>query len=147
LLAVVFAAVCVWLAFRRRLPPAEQLAVLLCGMILAAAHVGNYDAIMLGIAGMLVLLQGLSRAFRPGEALLAMLVWASTAINPPFIFKISVVTPLLVMALMARLLFSERAVVTPRPRSADDVGGTPMGGPGGQSPLALLTSVTGYRAS
>jgi len=104
LLAVLFAAVCVWLAFRRRLPPAEQLAVLLCSMILAAAHVGNYDAIMLGIAGMLVLQQGLARPFRSGEALLAMLVWASTAINPPFIFKISVVTPLFVMALMARLL-------------------------------------------
>lgn len=104
LLAVVFAAVCVWLAFRRRLPPAEQLAVLLCGMILAAAHVGNYDAIMLGIAAMLVLQQGLSRPFRPGEALLAMLVWLSTAVNPPFIFKFSVITPLLVAALMIRLL-------------------------------------------
>ena len=147
LLAVVFAAVCVWLAFRRRLPPAEQLAVLLCGMILAAAHVGNYDAIMLGTAAMLVLLQGLSRPFLPGEALLAMLVWASTTINPPFIFKISVVTPLLVMALMARLLLPGRRIVAHRSRSAEEFGGTPMGGPGGQSPLALLTSLTGYRAS
>ena len=118
LAAVVFAAVCVWMAFRRHLPPAEQLAVLLCGMILAAAHVGNYDAIMLGIAAMLVLQQGLNRPFRAAEALLAMLVWASTAVNPPFIFKVSVITPLLIMALMTRLLLSERTVVAHQPRSA-----------------------------
>jgi hypothetical protein len=104
LLALLFAAACVWRAFRGSLAPAEQLAVLLCGMMLGAAHLGNYDAIMLGVAAMLVLQQGLARAFRRGEALLAMLVWASTAINPPFIFKISVVTPLLVVALMMRLL-------------------------------------------
>jgi len=74
-------------------------------------------------------------------------VWASTTINPPFIFKISVVTPLLVMALMARLLLPGRRIVAHRSRSAEEFGGTPMGGPGGQSPLALLTSLTGYRAS
>jgi hypothetical protein len=118
LLAVLFAAVCVWLAFRGRLPPVEQLSVLLCGMILAAAHVGNYDAIMLGIAGMLVLLQGLARPFRRGEALLAMLMWASTAISPPFIFKVSVIAPLIIMALMARLLTPGNLVVTHAPRSA-----------------------------
>jgi hypothetical protein len=59
---------------------------------------------MLGIAAMLVLQQGFARALRPGEAALAMLVWAGTAINPPFIFRISVVLPLIVLALMLRLV-------------------------------------------
>jgi len=105
LAAIVISAACVWRAFRMGLPPAEQLAVLLCGMILAAAHVGNYDAIMLCIASMLVLQQGFVRQFRPGEAALAALVWASTAIEPPFIFRVSVVAPLLVLGLMLRLVW------------------------------------------
>jgi hypothetical protein len=32
-----------------------------------------------------------------------MLVWASTAVNPPFLFHISVITPLLVLGLMMRI--------------------------------------------
>jgi alpha-1,2-mannosyltransferase len=103
LLAVLVSAALVWRAFRSAMPRAEQLAVLLCGMILAAAHVGNYDATMLGIASMLILQQGLTRPFRRGEALLAMLVWASTAIEPPFVFRVSVVAPVLVLALMVRI--------------------------------------------
>jgi len=110
LVAIVASGICVWAAFRGVMPAAEKLAVLLCAMILAAAHVGNYDAIMLGIAALLVLVQGYARTFRPGEALLAMLVWSATAVNPPFLgatfspLYISVVTPLLVLALMLRLL-------------------------------------------
>lgn len=104
LVAIAASAVCVWVAFRGARPPAEKLAVLLCAMILAAAHVGNYDAVMLGIAAMLVLIQGMARTFRPGEALLAMSVWAATAVNPPFLFHVAVITPLLILALMLRLV-------------------------------------------
>jgi hypothetical protein len=103
LFAVIVSAACVWKAFRSRMPSREKLATLLCAMILAAAHVGDYDAILLGIAATIILAQGLSRPFRPYEAALAMLVWASTAINPPFIFYISVVTPLIVFAFMLTL--------------------------------------------
>jgi hypothetical protein len=99
-IAVIVSAACVWHAFRRRIPDPEKLATLLCAMILAAAHLGNYDAILLGIAATIILAQGFRRSFRPYEALLAMLVWASTALNPPFLFYISVVTPLIVFAFM-----------------------------------------------
>lgn len=109
LAAVLFSAACVGLAFRRRMPAELQLAVLLCAMILAAAHVGNYDALMLGIAAMLVLQGALSHPLHRGEALLAILVWVSTAINPPRIFEVSVITPLLVGALMLRLLSAYQA--------------------------------------
>jgi len=102
-LAVACSALLVWVAFRSTMPRQEKLAVLLCAMILAAAHVGDYDAILLGIAATIILAQGMQRPFRRHEALLAMLVWASTAVNPPFIFIISVITPLLVLALMIRL--------------------------------------------
>jgi hypothetical protein len=123
LAAVVFCAACVWQAFRGRMPAPEKLATLLCAMILAAAHVGDYDAILLGIAATIVLAQGFTRAFRPYEAALAMLVWASTAINPPFVFYISVVTPLVVMAFMLTLCWRgtshRREVSAGRPSLGD----------------------------
>ena len=100
ILAILAAAACVWIAFRSGMVAREKLAILLCAMILAAAHVGNYDAILLGIAATLVLAQGFSRPFRRYEAVLAMLVWASTAVNPPFVFYISAVTPAVVLAFM-----------------------------------------------
>ncbi len=109
-LAIAAAAACVWIAYRGGRAPADKVAVLLCAMILAAAHVGNYDAILLGIAAMLVLMQGFSRPFRIGEAPLAVSVWVSTALSPPYLgavfspFYFSVITPLLILALMVRLI-------------------------------------------
>ncbi len=110
--AVGLAGTCVWIAFRGPLPSALKLAVLLCGMILGAAHVGNYDAVMLGIAAMLVLQSGTERPFRVGEAALAMSIWASTAVCPPFIFQISAVVPLIVLAMMVRLITSRQFINT-----------------------------------
>jgi hypothetical protein len=81
-------------------------------MILGAAHVGNYDAVMLGIAAMLVLQSGTERPFRVGEAALAMSIWASTAVCPPFIFQISAVVPLIVLAMMVRLITSRQFINT-----------------------------------
>ncbi len=104
MVALGLAAGWVWAAFRRALPAGPQLAVLLCGIILGAAHEGNYDAVMLGIAATLVLLGGFERPFLPGEALLAMCIWASSAVSPPFVFYVSAVTPLLVLAMMVRLV-------------------------------------------
>jgi hypothetical protein len=57
---------------------------------------------------MLILSQAFSRPLRRGEALLAILVWAATAVNPPFVFHVSVVTPLLVLGLMVRVYDNPR---------------------------------------
>lgn len=97
--AIVFAGVMVWRAYRRDAGGARALAVLLCGAILAAPHVGDYDAILLGIGAMLVLMDGATG----WTMALAIAVWCSTAFNPPFVFAPAVVTPLLVGGLMLRL--------------------------------------------
>jgi hypothetical protein len=109
MVAVMVAGVCVWIGFRAPISAADRLAVLLCAMILAAAHVGNYDAILLGIAAMLVLTQAFVRPLRTGEAALAASVWIATAFNPPFVFRVSVVTPLLILALMLWLIWAPAA--------------------------------------
>jgi hypothetical protein len=102
--AILFAAACVWRAYRSPLPEHHRFAVLLAGMILAAAHLGDYDCMLLAIATMLILTDGLSRAFRPAEAALAIAVWVSTAFQPPFVFHAAIVTPLIVAVFMVRVL-------------------------------------------
>ena len=96
--AIVFAGLCVWRAFRAALAERQRLAVLLAAMVLAAPHIGDYDALLLGIAAMLVLTEGFSRDFKRGEAALAVAIWVCTAFQPPYVFPFAVVTPLIVGA-------------------------------------------------
>jgi hypothetical protein len=96
LAAVAFAAACVWHAFRAHLPEGTRLAVLLAAMILAAPHVGDYDALLLGIAAMLTLTQ--ARPLRRADIIFATAIWVSTAFQPPYIFRPAIVTPLIVAA-------------------------------------------------
>jgi alpha-1,2-mannosyltransferase len=102
--AILFGAACVWTAFRGGLPEPRRLAVLLASMVLAAAHLGDYDALLLGIAAMLVLIDGLGRPFAPAEAALAASIWISTGFQPPFVFRPAIVTPLIVAAFALRVL-------------------------------------------
>jgi len=95
---------CVWRAFAGRLAAPRRLAVLLLAMTLAAPHLGNYDAILTGIAALLVLAEAANRALPRAEAVLAVLVWSSTAINPPILFHLPMLTPILCFALIFRLL-------------------------------------------
>jgi hypothetical protein len=108
LAAILFAAVCVWRAYRARLPEPERLAALLAAMVLAAPHIGDYDALLLGIAATLILAQGAIRPFRPLEAPLAVAIWASTAFEPPFVFRFAVVVPLIVAAFALRLVWNPK---------------------------------------
>jgi hypothetical protein len=112
LAAMAFAAICVWLAFRRFIGEPRRLAVLLCATILAAPHVGSYDGLLLGIAALLVLLQGLTQRLPAADIALAAALWISTAVNPPHLFAltipplfyVSVLTPLIAGAFMVRCL-------------------------------------------
>jgi hypothetical protein len=98
LAAIAFGAICVWRVFRAGVPERQRLVVLLAAMVLAAPHIGDYDALLLGIASMLVLTEGFARPFGKWEAALAAAAWASTAFQPPFVFPFAVVTPLIVGA-------------------------------------------------
>jgi hypothetical protein len=94
--AILLGAACVWHAFHARLPESTRLAVLLAAMILAAPHVGDYDALLLGIAAMLTLTEG--RPLRGADIILAAAIWVSTAFQPPFIFHAAIITPLVIAA-------------------------------------------------
>jgi hypothetical protein len=119
LIAMAFAAACVWLVYRRDITPARRLAVLLCGTVLAAPHVGTYDSLLLGIAALLVLAEGFHRRLPAPEIGLSAALWISTALNPPHLFAltipplfyVSVLTPLVVVGCMLIWLVPRRPLL------------------------------------
>ncbi len=116
LFAIVLSAACVWQVFSRPAARAKRAVVLLCAAVLAAPHVGNYDAVLLGIASVITLSQGLGRRLRPAETALAMAVWVSSLINPPALIAmigvpvltaVSLATPVFIAGLMVLALGKE----------------------------------------
>jgi hypothetical protein len=114
LLAIGVAATAVWFAFARPLDVQRRGVVLLCAAVLAAPHVGNYDAVLLGIAAVTTLARGLERRLPPATAALAAAAWLGSLINPPALIALlgvpaltaaSLATPLVTAGLMAATLF------------------------------------------
>jgi len=79
--AILLAAACIAYAFGRRVSLRQRTIVLLLGLVAGAAHIGDYDHVLLAIAVMLILLG--DRPLRTGEAPLAAAVWLATMFNPP----------------------------------------------------------------
>jgi hypothetical protein len=110
LLAIAFSAACVWHIFSRPTALPQRAVALLCAAVLAAPHVGDYDAVLLGIASVITLAEGLKRRLRLSETLLAMAAWLGSLINPPALIAMvgvplltaaSLATPLVTAGLMA----------------------------------------------
>jgi hypothetical protein len=112
--AVIVAAYFVWRAFRAPFLPHHKLVVLLCAICFASPHFGDYDAVLLGIAAMLLLVRRV-HGDGWGVTTLACLVWCSTAINPPYLFyqtipplfPIAELTPVAVLWLLLYLTFAK----------------------------------------
>jgi hypothetical protein len=109
-IALLVAAVAVWRAFARPMAKLRRLLILLCAMTLGAPHLGDYDAVLLGIAAMFVLVPPAGAATATATVL-AVLAWCSTAINPPLLFQktipllfpVAEITPLIMLAFLVRL--------------------------------------------
>ncbi len=109
-IALLIGAAAVLRAFRVAHPPLHRIMVLLCAISFSAPHFGDYDAIFLGILGMLILC---ATGRRPPTALAiaGCVVWCSTAINPPFLFKqtlppvfiLAELTPFAILYLLVQL--------------------------------------------
>jgi hypothetical protein len=110
--AVLIGAAAVWRAFRAPFTRLHRTAILLAAISFAAPHFGDYDAVLLCITAMLLLLAPAGDQPTTLTVGLATLAWASTAINPPYLFKqtipflfpIAEATPLIVLALLCSLL-------------------------------------------
>lgn len=99
-IAALIAAACVWWCYRRNMAADLRLAVLLGATVLAAPHIIDYDALLLGIAASLVFLRGLDDGLGIGETLLLVLLWVSPFFNPPSVFPVAYGTPFLILGFM-----------------------------------------------
>jgi hypothetical protein len=110
--ALLVAAAAVWRAFARPATKLRRLLVLLCAMTLGAPHLGDYDAVLLGIAAMFVLVPPAAGV----ATVLALFSWCSTAINPPLLFlktipvlfPVAEITPLIILAFLLSLNVRKR---------------------------------------
>jgi hypothetical protein len=116
-ISALFAAACVWWCYRRPMADDLRLAALLAATMLAAPHVIDYDAVLLGIAATLFFLRAMEDGFRFGDTAIAVLIWASPLINPPSVFRIGLVTPFLIVIFLAWVMArGKRDAVQAEPR-------------------------------
>ncbi len=96
--ATAIAALWVWACHRRHIDAESRLAVVLAATVLAAPHIIDYDALLLGIAATLAFARALDRGLRFAETMLLVLVWVSPFVNPPSVFPVAYATPFLILA-------------------------------------------------
>jgi len=103
-LAIVLAAAAVYAGFRRPRPGALPLAVLLTATLLAAPHASASDAVLLALATSLYLTAPRPSPLAGGQVALAAAVWIIPLFNPPSVFKPGIITPVLLVLLVAAML-------------------------------------------
>lgn len=111
--AVVAAAGCVYWIFRRRDPGALGLAALLAATLLAAPHASASDALLLGPAASLFFVVTREGRYPLGGAMLAAAIWLCPLVNPPSVFRLGLLTPLLLAAFLACIIARLREKTTP----------------------------------
>ena len=109
MLATLLAAGVAWWCYSRSMPPNLRLATLLAATVLAAPHVTNYDTVLLVVAATLVFAYGLDHGFGRGGVLVPVLVWMIQLFNPPNVYRIGLLTPLLTVLLVACAITRGRA--------------------------------------
>lgn len=113
-LAIAIGAAAVYVSWRNSMRAELRLAVLLAATVFAAPHVAGYDAMLLAFAGSLLFADGIEYGCRPGERIIALLVWTWPLVTPPVLHPAGRLTPVIVglfiAAVMVRgLLRPERA--------------------------------------
>lgn len=99
-LAMLAAIAVTWWAFRARHP--QRLAILCCAMLLASPHVSNYDLVLLAIAALMAV-RDLPITARPLLLMLPLACYIAPLFNPPRAMPLGLVTPLLLVGLIAML--------------------------------------------
>jgi hypothetical protein len=104
MMATALCAGVVWWCYRRQLPDDLRLTVLLAAAVLAAPHVTNYDTVLLVVAATLAFAYGLEHGFGYGSVAVPVSVWMIQLANPPNVFRLGLITPLLTVLLIVRVI-------------------------------------------
>jgi hypothetical protein len=111
--AILLAGGIIYWVYRQPAPAATRLAALLAATVLAAPHVSNSDAVLLGLAASLFVTFAVATDLRPLQLTIAAAVWISPLFNPPVLFRIGCVTPLLVVMLLMVIVLKIRERMAP----------------------------------
>ena len=111
--AIATAAGCVYFLFRRDTKAELQLSGLLSATLLAAPHASASDAVLLALAASSFFSAMGADRLHPFRGMVALAVWVSPLLNPPSVFRIGLITPVLI------LLFLACVIAEVRERSAD----------------------------
>jgi len=104
-IAVLLSAALVWWTFRTSgIRYNLQVAILLTATILAAPHVSNYDAVMVTVAASFFLCDTIDNGARFGDTILFLIVWGIELLDPPMMFRLGLVTPLVYCLFTATLI-------------------------------------------
>ncbi len=116
--AAIFAGGSVYWCFRREPRVELRLAVLLVGTLLAAPHVSWSDELLATLATLLMLGVALDEGFRPGDALVIVLVWLSPLVSPHVIFPFGRLIPLLLCVFVVWAMTRARPLASKERSSA-----------------------------
>lgn len=118
--AAVLAAGMVYRVYRRPAPDSMRLATVLAATVLAAPHVSNSDAVLLGLAAALVATNLPPSPLRPLQLTVAAAVWICPLLNPPALSRAGCATPVLLLLLLAMIaaVIRRRDAFYPAPEPA-----------------------------
>jgi hypothetical protein len=108
-IAIAVSVALTWHCFRRPYVATTRILVVMAATMLTAPHLSTYDLTWLTVSACLLGLAAWRDGVRGGEAVLLLFLWLAPLLNPPRAFPIGMLTPLLILGLLAVALWRERA--------------------------------------
>jgi hypothetical protein len=106
--AIALGAAGVFWVFRTTARRELRLAAMLAGVLLAAPHASQQDGVLLGLAAAAFLAVALEDGLRVRDAAAVAALWITPLLNPPSLFRIGLVTPVILVAFLACVALKAR---------------------------------------
>ena len=101
LVGVVVGCGCVYRSYSRPVATDLRICILLAATLLAAPHVSSQDGVLLAVGTILLFCARGSGGAGPAERLVIAAAWVAELFDPPAIFRLGTVTPLVIVAFIA----------------------------------------------
>jgi hypothetical protein len=118
---------CVYWSFSKPISTDLRLAVLLAAALLASPHVSSQDGIFLAIGVIFLFCRVIENGPRFGELFVIVAAWMVELFDPPIIFHLGIVTPLIIILFIAAIVGRARSTFLPPRPFAVGTGGHRLG--------------------